>query len=1087
MRRCWQRIFVACGNPGLRASRGWLIGMVLSALAGTAGAQSPQLKLEHISLNQGLSQNSVFCILQDSRGFLWFGTQDGLNRYDGYRFVVFRASSQDSFSLAGNLIYCLYETRDSTLWAGTAEGGLNRFDRRLQRFQRFLPQAGTNSLSDRTVRAIFEDHDGALWIGTERGGLNRLDRRDGTFTAWRHDPADPASLSHDHVRAILQDATGALWIGTHGGGLNRFDPATGRFSQFRHDPADPTSLSHNTVTCLAPADSGRLWVGTDRGLNRFDPQTGRFSRDLFGGDAPNDLSDLIITNLLESRQPGAGTDTGAWLWVATLDGLRRVDLRRGTVQRLRHDPADPQGLQTNNVLALCEDRSGLVWIGVEQGGINIFDRRRNLFETYTHRPFVANSLPPHPVRALLEVEAGDEATLWIGTLGGGLTQLSRRAGEFVHYLHEPDDPRSLSSDAVTALCLDAEQQLWIGTWGGGVNRMATVDGAIAFVRYRHQPQNANSLSSDIVQAVYAGRRGRRLWVGTNDGLDCLGLRDGTWRHWRHDPADARSLSHNSIQSNCLLEDRDGYLWVGTWQGLNRSVQPLPGAGSSLTAMQFQRYLHDPADSNSLSDNRVISLFEDTGSPQRVLWIGTHGGGLNRLQHERRADGREAIRIVRYGEAQGLPNSVIYGIAGDDRGRLWLSTNFGIACFDPVTETVLALDVRDGLHGNQFYWGAAHRNRRGEVFFGGRDGLTIFDPARIARNPQVPPVQLTDFLIFNQPVLPGAADSPLHAAISEARALTLSSQQSVFSFEFAALDFTVPAKNRYAYKMEGFDRDWIQAGERRFATYTNLDQGRYVFRVIASNSDGVWNRDGVALPIRILPPFWKTWWFLLLAIFTIVGVAIYIVTAQVRQLLAVERLRSKLAADLHDDIGASLTEISILSEVVSRAVGAERPELHSHLQTISERARELVDRMSDIVWLVNPKRDSLYDLMLRLRDAYAELMAHKNIAFRSENLKPLEKVSLPMEHRQQLYLLFKEAINNSLKHSGCREIAFDAHVQGRHLTLKLADDGAGFSLAASNGGNGLHNMQARARRIGGEVRIASAPGAGTQVIFTGKLD
>ena len=317
-------------------------------------------------------------------------------------------------------------------------------------------------------------------------------------------------------------------------------------------------------------------------------------------------------------------------------------------------------------------------------------------------------------------------------------------------------------------------------------------------------------------------------------------------------------------------------------------------------------------------------------------------------------------------------------------------------------------------------------------------------------------------------------------------IELSYSQNVFSFEFSALDYSAPNKNRYAYIMEGFDKNWIYSGNRRFITYTNLDPGKYVFKVIGSNNDGVWNKTGTELAIIISPPFWRTWWFILSVVIIVGGMIYLIIYYKVKNLIGIERLRAKLAADLHDNIGSSLTEISILSEVVSHKINSADDNTKKSLKMISDNSRNLIDSMSDIVWLVNPKRDSLYDLILRLRDTYSELSSYTNISFRSENIKELEKISLSMEHRQHLYLIFKEAINNSINHSKCSQIVLDASVKGKRLEMTLKDDGTGFDSTFMSLGNGVNNMKERAKTIGGVLFILSEPGKGTVVQFNGDV-
>jgi hypothetical protein len=372
-----------------------------------------------------------------------------------------------------------------------------------------------------------------------------------------------------------------------------------------------------------------------------------------------------------------------------------------------------------------------------------------------------------------------------------------------------------------------------------------------------------------------------------------------------------------------------------------------------------------------------------------------------------------------------------------------------------------------------------------MYFGGINGFNIFYPDSISDNPFIPPIVITDFQIFNRSVGVGG-DSPLHRSITSTTSITLSHDQNVFSFEFAALHFASPQSNTYAYKMEGFDKEWIRSGTRRYVTYTNLDPGKYQFMVIGSNNDGVWNTMGTSVEIIISPPFWKTWWFITFMVLAGLSIAAAIIFFRLRHLLAIERLRLKIASDLHDDIGTRLTEISMLSDIVYHGGAGEQAGFKDSVRNIGGIARELIENMSDIVWLINPKRDSLYELFLKLKDGYEEILSHRQILLHINNLNFMEKISLPMEHRKNIYLIFKEAINNALKHSACSEISINTEVNGRLLTITMYDNGQGFDIHRRSSGNGLENMQQRAQAIGGTVRIQSSAGSGSMIKFTGKI-
>lgn len=1062
----------------------------------SANGQAEKLPVSHISIKPGFSQNTIFCIYQDSRGFMWFGSEEGLQRYDGYRFHAFSHNEFDSLSISDNIIYAIHEDARGDLWIGTHNGGLNRFNRRKETFQHFRHSSqNKRSLSDNRVQAILDDDAGNLWVGTANGGLNRFDRAANQFVHYRHRQDRPEGLSDDNVRFLFQDRNNDIWVATNQGGLHRMKKDWGQFEVFRHNAADPASLSNNTVTSIAEDRNGRLWIGTDQGINCLDIRSSKFLN--IANEFPSlaTMNNEIITNVLaEYDMP----ENQLNLWIATLNGLVVFRAETGKIESLSRSIGADGGLKSDNLLSLYKDRAGVIWIGSENGGINKVDRKKQRFAQYTFSENVS-ATGNNAIRAILP-EAGNAGnSLWLGTVADGLIHLNRSNGDVRKFRLD----ESRSSNNVTALWMTDPGVVWVGTWGGGVNRMVFdfPDGAgIPVLRrqktFKHDPDNPNSLSHDVVQAIYKPENGEYadcLWIGTDNGLDCFDLKAASFRRFRHNPDDPYTMSDNRIQSNCILQDRQGNLWVGTWHGLNVLPARISPNHTLGIESSFQRFLNDPGIINSLSDNHIIALHEDHDTKRHILWVGTHGGGLNRLEWVGESGGRShltnatSVQITRYSEKNGLPDDVIYGIAQDEQGNLWVSTNFGISKFDPATETFSNFDERDGLRNTRFFWGAAaYDAQRGEILFGSDNGLTTFFPNMFTEDHSPPPIFITDFQIFNQSVAISHGETPLRQSIQEAAEITLTHESNIFSFEFAVLDFSNPEKNQYAYKLEGFDKDWIYSGKRHYATYTNLDAGSYQFHVKGSNSDGVWSRNAPPLTVIVLPPFWKTWWFIALVALFFVGTFTYFATARVKQLLAVERLRAKLAADLHDDIGAGLSEISILSEIISSQLEDERKEQKKILAKISEDSRNLVDRMSDIVWLVNPRRDSLYDLILRLKDSYAEVLSLSNISFRSENLKALESISLSMEQRQNLYLIFKEGINNSIKYSHCNEILLNAKIEGKRLEMFLKDNGRGFDSDMTNPGNGLANMTARAAAIGGYLTIDSAPEKGTAIYFKGNL-
>jgi PAS domain S-box-containing protein len=820
------------------------------------------VRFRHLTQEDGLSQNAGLAFWQDKNGFMWIGTQDGLNRYDGQTFTIYKNDPDNPASLSNNSINALTEDRDGFLWIGTWGGGLNRFDPHTQQFTRFQNDPNNPiSLSNDNVTAILQDATGALWVGT-LGGLDRFDPQTNGFTHYRNDPNDPASLSSDAVSTIFEDSRGALWIGTGGlgvpgAGLNRLDRATGQFTRYFHNPSDPRSLGGDNVAAMVEAPDGALWIGLGgygvegAGVDRLDPQTGTLTHFKHAEAVPDSLSNDQVMDLV--------ADEAGDLWISTyVSGLNRMSFASpGRFEHFRHNPYFPDSLSGDETWTLLKDRSGMLWVGTARNGLNLLPANSGQFNLYRHVPDDPSSLAMDAVGAFAEDAAGD---IWLATWGAGIDRFDPTTGKFDHITANPADPNSLSSDLVMSVYVDAQGKVWAATLGGGLNRY---DPSIPQVkRYVHDELNLQSLSGDNVIALLPeGDAG--LWLGTFSGLDYFDRKSETFTHYLNDPANPQSLSFDQAVS--LFRDRDNQLWVGTYGGgLNRLDLNHPDNRDPAKA-QFIIYRHDPENPASLSSNAVFAMHQ---SPDGTLWFGTQGG-LNRFD--------AATQTFRaYREKQGMPNDTVLGILEDDAGYLWITTNNGLAKFDPRTELFTIYTSADGLQSNEFNSNAYFRSRDGTMYIGGVHGFNLFRPEYVKPNPVPPPVAITRFAVFNE---------PQDVDLSGQTPIKLSYEQDFISFDFAALDFNKPQKNQYAYKLEGFNEDWIDAGTRPYASYTNLPGGNYTFRVKGSNGDGVWNATGVSLPIEITPPIWETWGFRIAALSLLVlglASAFYLRTRSIRQ-------------------------------------------------------------------------------------------------------------------------------------------------------------------------------------------------------------
>jgi signal transduction histidine kinase/streptogramin lyase len=715
-------------------------------------------------------------------------------------------------------------------------------------------------------------------------------------------------------------------------------------------------------------------------------------------------------------------------------------------------------LSGNYVTCVYEDRSGTLWIGTDTGGLSKIDPARKAFHHYAVNSSTRTGLTNNVVSGFAEDHSG---MLWISTLGG-LNRFDRSTEVFAHYGNDFRDPGSLSKNPTGAVLEDREGSLWVAVDRLGLERLDP--SRKRFTHYTHDPRNPRSLGSNTVFSLCEDRTGG-LWVGyaNNVGpLDRLDLHSGTVTHYRVNAQDSNSFWGGWVWA--IYEDTQGYIWIGTGGGgLDRFDRE---TGS------FSHYLHEPNNPFSLSAGSVRSIHEDGGG---TLWVGTTAG-LNKFDRARGT-------FVHYTVRDGLESDHLGAILHDDNGCLWISTSRGISKFDPRTAVFRNYNQDDGV--SIFQWSLqACRTRNGEMYFGGTNGFVRFHPDSIKDNPYVPPIVITAFKKFDNLV-------PLDSAISEKHSIEMSYKENVFSFELAALNYTSPEKNQYAYKLEGFDNDWTYCRTRRYATYTNLDGGSYVFRVKGSNNDMVWNETGTSVQVIIRPPFWATWWFRIgsfVAVLLSVGGTIrYVEMQKLRRKIdrleraqAIERERLRISQDMHDEVGATLTEISILSELAKRNT-PQGAAVADQVRKISDRSRQVIDDVSDIIWALNPKNDTLESLVSHLRHFAVQYCSMTSMRCQCDIPDSFPEVFVSSDSRRAIFLIVKEALHNAVKHSCATEVVVKIDATGETAEIQVGDNGKGFNPALpSTRGNGLTNMKSRAESLGGTLAIESPGRGGTMI-------
>jgi|GEM_PF-704026 len=854
-----------------------LLFIFILMLTQTVLSQPENIKFSTISLDEGLSQSYISEVVQDSLGFIWVATEDGLNKYDGNKFTVFRHIPEDSTSLSDNYLRTLFLDSRGILWIGTFRGELNRFDARTETFISYSPEPDSTSINTHSsIRKIIEDHRSDLWVGTAHG-LHKFDYQRGTYSSFYHNPEDTLSISNNVITSISEGQANTLWVGT-ANGLNMLDTSTGRFTRYYHNPENPRSISNNIINSIVKDSRSTLWIGTMNGLDEYDIENNTFYRHRNQTDMPGTISSDSVYSILESPKGN--------LWIGTHNGLNKFNPSSRTFSTFEMNTPQTTGL--NSFHSLYEDRQGIVW-GIVEDALTRFNPKSETFDCIQYQANNPYSLSHNLVTTITEDLEGN---IWIGTQGGGLNRLNRMAENFYHHYHGNPDRQSINDNSVWAILKDSRKNLWIGT-KEGLNKLDHK--TQTFTYYRNDPKNRNSISGNTVYAltedsdgfIWIGIRNGglnrldprtnqitrftnnlkdsssslsdntilqilegtdgELWIGTFEGLSRYNKSSNTFKTYKSIPNNPASLSHNSVSA--LAEDKDGNLWIGTYNGLNKYTR-------ETGAIRRYRY-HE---SNDGANSYIVSLYADSDN---IVWIGTDGGLY-------RFDPRTE-KSINYRGPDGLPNDIVYAIQEDRRGSLWLSTNSGLSKFNPITEVFTNYDKRDGLQENEFNSGASFRDIYGRMYFGGINGLSEFQPREIKNNSYVPPVIITDFLLFNKPVDIQREDKKskefhLSEHINYTKEIVLNYTDYIFSFEFSTLNYRQPEKNRYAYKLEGFNESWIETdNSNRRATFTNLSYGDYVFRVRASNNDGVWNKEGVSVAITILPPYWHTWWFRAVAV------------------------------------------------------------------------------------------------------------------------------------------------------------------------------------------------------------------------------
>ena len=892
--------------------------------------EAPSLRFEHLGLNDGLQQGSIHDIIQDSQGYLWVTTQDGLHRYDGYGFKAFTTTPFDTTSLSSSYVMHVDEGSNGDIWVTTLRHGLNKMDKNTGTFTHYKHDPkDPNSLSTNSTFDVVENNDGDLWVSTFGGGLNYMPAGEaGKFEHFRHDPNDPNSLTSDDLLLITEDEMGIIWVGSPTG-LNRIDPETRKVTRYLYDPDGPNKIGNGSSISEIydpPGEAGILWLATGRGLVRLNTQSGEYERFVIKEDDPQNRRNLLYRLVPDPSEPHI-------LWVAGPGtGIARFDMTTGKFTSYRNDPRDPNSLGEDETFSLYADRSGTMWAGHHVEGLSKFNPGAVNFFHLRHDPEDPNTLAFGPVWGLYEDQ---QRTLWVGTnttaQGEYLTRINSD-GEIIRYKGKLEEQNTLPPGTFSTFAEDSAGNFWIGG-NGGLNLMDRETGHVQ--RFAHLPFPEHFRRNAITSIVPARNSDHLLWIGNRAGLDRF---DSSTKEYRNIPFPTDD-TEDQISVNFITYSENGLLWIATQQGLfylndNEEI--------------FSASQYDPKDTTSISSNNIYTMLERKREPG-ILWLGTNGG-LNRFD-------TKTGKAKYYMAEDGLANNIIYGILEDSNGTLWMSTNHGISNFDPEEETFRNYGLDDGLTALEYDQFAYTKGQDGVMYFGSVEGVTAFVPEKLAINEIPPQVILSGIQLFNKQVKPGP-NSILERPLSETKEITVEHDQNEITFDFVALHYGNPARNSYAYKLEGFEEEWVEAGSKRTATYTNLSPGEYTFKVRAANADGVWSTEEATLDLTILPPWYQTWWAYFLFVLLLIALVVGVDRFQRHRLKKQEQERAalreaELKAEAENKRRADTEQLSKIGRAITSTLS-----ISTIIETVYEHVNELMDAAIFGIGIYNPEKNRL---------------------------------------------------------------------------------------------------------------------------------
>ncbi len=1032
--------------------------------------QEQTFSFEHIGQNEGLPNSSIRCILQDSAGFLWFGSQSGLIRFDGKHFKTFRNEPGDTTSISNNTIWTLFEHRNK-LFVGTVFGGLSILDlttNTAHSYQYKKDVHGTLAANDiKEIKLIGNSY----YIATSRGiCISRADEPF-HFITLKHDANVSNSLSSDETYCVeSDDRDESVFIGTFKGGLNRYYLKTGMFKHYLHTSDNKHSIAGNIVYSITKAGGGMYWIATNAGLERFDSNTETFALVVRkeGGSSDDEINCLM-------------KDRDGNIWFGTTNNGIYIYTKDNSTIHLLHDEKRKESLSGNDVYSMLQDKTGGIWIGTMTGGLNYCMPKQNLFNFI---PCDKKSKGDINDEMVLSVYEDPFQNVWIGGLQNGLYELRNTDHNIINYKHQEHNPNSICGNAIFASYYSERWKLYFfGTRSDGLSIYDALKDR--FTTYLDANDSIFNQTRRRINCILESKSGM-LYFGANC-LISYDVKEKKFGYYLLKYDNTHDKLNSYLHASAMAEDDEGNIWITSSAGV-QIFNPKTKA--------MKVFVHDAKDATTISSNDVFGIVH---TRKGQTWITTAGGGLNYYDPT-----TKSFKI--FTEKNGLSDNTLYGIMEVANGDLWMVGSNGLIRFAPPVYPMRATTLhcsfytsQDKLPVSNFVGSAYCSGKSGKIYVGGTEGLMYFQPDSLLQNKFVPPVVLTDFYLFNNRVGINDSTKLLTKDIAQTRGIKMNYQQNFFGFEFAALSFYHSAKNEFAYMLEGVDKDWIKTGINDRASYTGVPPGDYVFRVKACNNDGLWNEIGTSIKIIITPPWWQTIWFRILVVVVCIGLIylsfkIYANRKLMKQRIELEKLqnimneRSRIASELHDDLGSGLTKISMMSQLAGKTSGEKQ---QGTLDKITTESSDMVDKMNGIIWAMNSQNDSLPNLLSFIKINVFEMYEDSTIKLLWNTPASIPEIPVYGETRRNIYLVVKEALHNVLKYSDATQAIVNMILINDELTIIIEDNGKGFDASpptplqkrgeiSRKGGNGLLNMKRRMEEIDGAFDIASKMGSGTKV-------